>query len=112
MEKTNNVIDKINTNKYFVGIMMIVLTIGGRFIIGELDIKTRDKVTNNEILRKFFIYCAFFMATRDIIAAIALTLVFSTIISSLINHNKETYDTTDDETDDETEVDTEPQEEE
>ena len=55
MEKTNNVIDKINTNKYFVGIMMIVLTIGGRFIIGELDIKTRDKVTNNEILRRPFL---------------------------------------------------------
>ena len=101
MEETNDLLNNINTNKYFVGIMMIILTIGGRFIIGELDEKTREKVTDNQIFRKIFIFCAFFMATRDLIAAIALTLVFSVIISSLINHNKELYDETDGETDDE-----------
>lgn len=101
MEKTNEVINNINTNKYFVGSIMIILTIGGRFIIGELDEKTREKVTDNQIFRKVFIFCAFFMATRDLIAATALTLVFSVIISSLINHNKDLYDETDSETDSE-----------
>ena len=101
MEETNDLLNNINTNKYFVGIMMIILTIGGRFIIGELDEKTREKVTDKQNFRKIFIFCAFFMATRDLIAAIALTLVFSVIISSLINHNKELYDETDGETDDE-----------
>ena len=31
------VVDDINQNKYFIGFMMIILTIGGRFIIGELS---------------------------------------------------------------------------
>ena len=35
-------IESINTNKYFVGSMMIMLTIGGRFIIGELSEKQRS----------------------------------------------------------------------
>tara|TARA_B100001094_G_scaffold332997_1_gene407800 strand:+ start:6282 stop:6656 length:375 start_codon:yes stop_codon:yes gene_type:complete len=111
MEKTNEVLNNINTNKYFVGVIMIILTIGGRFIIGELDEKTREKVTDNQVFRKLFIFCAFFMATRDLIAATALTLIFSVIISSLINHNKELYDETDSETDDETDEEEEEEEE-
>ena len=31
------VVDKINTNKFFIGFMMIILTIGGRFIINNLN---------------------------------------------------------------------------
>ena len=38
------VIDKINTNKYFVGFMMIILTIGGRFIISELTEEQRKQL--------------------------------------------------------------------
>ena len=37
------VFDKINTNKYFVGFMMIILTIGGRFIISELSDEQKRK---------------------------------------------------------------------
>ena len=60
------VFDKINTNKYFVGFMMIILTIGGRFIISELSEEQKNKI-NTPMFRKVFIFCAFFMATRDII---------------------------------------------
>ena len=38
------VFDKINTNKYFVGFMMIILTIGGRFIISELSEEQKGKI--------------------------------------------------------------------
>ena len=88
MENANIMIDSINTNKYFIGIIMIILTIGGRFIIGELNEKTREQITDNKTFRRLFIFCAFFMATRDLIAALALTLVFTIFIKSLINHNK------------------------
>ena len=38
-----SVIDKVNNNKYFVGFMMIILTIGGRFIISELSDEQKEK---------------------------------------------------------------------
>ena len=48
------VFDKINTNKYFVGFMMIILTIGGRFIISELSEEQKSKIDTPNF-RKIFI---------------------------------------------------------
>tara|TARA_Y100001936_G_C16023397_1_gene640919 strand:+ start:42 stop:374 length:333 start_codon:yes stop_codon:yes gene_type:complete len=76
------VFDKINTNKYFVGFMMIILTIGGRFIISELSEEQKSKIDTPNF-RKIFIFCAFFMATRDIVIAILLTTGFLIFLESI-----------------------------
>tara|TARA_Y100001935_G_scaffold254668_2_gene264487 strand:- start:13757 stop:14071 length:315 start_codon:yes stop_codon:yes gene_type:complete len=81
-----DIFDKINTNKYFVGFMMIILTIGGRFIISELTEEQREKI-DTPVFRKLFIFCAFFMATRDLIITILLTIAFLFFLES-INFNK------------------------
>ena len=81
-------VDTINTNKYFIGLAMITLTIGGRFIIGELSEKQKERI-NTKYFRRLFIFCAFFMATRDIIPAIILTIIASLIISEIINEEEE-----------------------
>ena len=73
MDKLN--LDFINTNKYFIGLMMIMLTIGGRFIIGEFSEKQKEKI-DNSYFRKIFVFCAFFMATRDVLKALFLTIIF------------------------------------
>lgn len=77
MDKLN--LESINTNKYFVGLMMIMLTIGGRFIIGELSEKQKEQI-DNSYFRKIFVFCAFFMATRDILKALFLTIIFCIIM--------------------------------
>ena len=59
-------LEKMNENKFFIGVMMIIVTIGGRFIISELD-DNQKKLIHNQNFRRLFIFCAFFMATRDII---------------------------------------------
>lgn len=84
------VIDKINTNKYFVGFMMIILTIGGRFIISELSEEQKNKI-DTPFFRKIFIFCAFFMATRDILTTILLTILFLFFLES-VNFEKEYFD--------------------
>ena len=90
-------IDDMNQNKYFIGFMMILLTIGGRFIIGELT-PSQKKLIDNKFLRRFFIFCAFFMATRDILKAIVLTIVFIIIITELLNNNDDEEENNDEET--------------
>ena len=79
-----NFLNTLNENKFFIGIMMIIVTIGGRFIISELN-ESQKKLIHNSNVRKLFIFCAFFMATRDIICAIILTIIFVLLISELFN---------------------------
>lgn len=79
----------LNTNKYFVGAMMITLTLGGRFIIGELTEKQKNQL-DTTYFRKIFIFCAFFMATRDVIKALFLTIIFSLILYYMVDKDRET----------------------
>ena len=73
----------MNENKYFIGLTMILLNIGARFIIDELDDDMR-KIVSNKIIRRFFIFCSFFMATKDVFTAFILTVVFVIIINEFL----------------------------
>jgi hypothetical protein len=42
---------QINENKYLLGLMMILVTVGGRFIISELNEKQKKNI-NNKTLRR------------------------------------------------------------
>ena len=81
---TQKLYKQVNENKYPLGLMMIMVTIGGRFIIGELD-EEQKKNINNKTLRRLFIFGVFFMATRDIVTSLILTIVFVLTISELFN---------------------------
>jgi len=72
----------INDNKYMIGVTMIMLNIGARFIIDELDDDLR-KMISNKIVRRVFIFCSFFMATKDLFTAIVLTIIFIILINEV-----------------------------
>ena len=78
----------INDNKYIIGLTMIMLNIGARFIIDELDDDLRS-IVSNQYIRRFFIFCSFFMATRDIFTSIVLTIVFIIIINEFLSNDEE-----------------------
>ena len=75
--------ESLNQNKYIIGFTMILLNIGARFIIDELDDDTRS-LTKNKFVRRFFVFCSFFMATKDIFKAIFLTILFIIIMNELL----------------------------
>ncbi len=75
--------ENLNSNKYFIGLTMILLNIGARFIIDELDDDLR-KFVSSPYIRRFFIFCSFFMATKDVFTAIILTIVFVIIINEFM----------------------------
>lgn len=80
--------ESINENKYFIGFAMILLNIGARFIIDELDDDTRAMISNS-FVRRFFVFCSFFMATRDIFKAILLTTVFIIILNEFLGKDED-----------------------
>ena len=84
----------INDNKYMIGVTMIMLNIGARFIIDELDDDLR-KMISNTIVRRVFIFCSFFMATKDLFTAIVLTVIFVILINEVFAKELDELDESD-----------------
>jgi hypothetical protein len=62
----------LNQNKFFIGIMMIVLNIGSRHLLDEFSDKP-DEYSRNVILRRLAIFAVCFIATKDIVTSTILT---------------------------------------
>jgi len=82
IDSTKESLSCINENKYIIGLTMIMLNIGARFIIDELDDDLR-KLISNTIVRRVVIFCSFFMATKDLFTAIVLTVIFVLLINEV-----------------------------
>ena len=82
------VLNDISENKYFLGIIMITINIGARFIIEELSPDQKEYI-NTSFFRRIIIFCAFFMATRDILSAITLTIIFILFIGDLFSSDED-----------------------
>ena len=82
IDNTKDSLSCINENKYMIGITMIMLNIGARFIIDELDDDLR-KLVSNTFIRRIVIFCSFFMATKDLFTAIVLTIIFVIFINEI-----------------------------
>ena len=95
MESFKSSIDKtlkeLNENKYFIGCAMLLVNIGARFIIDELDDETRSYISNTAV-RKIFIFCSLFMATRDIFTSFILTIVFAVVLNQFLAKDEENID--------------------
>ena len=82
INSTKDSLSCINENKYMIGITMIMLNIGARFIIDELDDDMR-KTISNVFVRRVVIFCSFFMATKDLFTATVLTIIFVILINEV-----------------------------
>ena len=72
--------EQLGENKIFVGFAMILVNVGARFIIEELSDDHRD-IVKSDLFRKIVIFASVFMATRDIIVALIVTIVFLILIN-------------------------------
>tara|TARA_B110000495_G_scaffold202335_1_gene222172 strand:- start:24 stop:410 length:387 start_codon:yes stop_codon:yes gene_type:complete len=88
----------VNENKYMIGITMIMLNIGARFIIDELDDDLR-KTISNVFVRRVVIFCSFFMATKDLFTATVLTIIFVILINEVFAKELDELDELDDDAD-------------
>ena len=81
----------LNENKYFIGLSMILVNIGSRYIIDDLNNDHRNLI-RNEYVRKIFIFCVFFMSTRDILISLILTIIFIILIKEIFNFEEKDKD--------------------
>ena len=79
----------LNTNMFFIGIMMLVLNIGSRYIVHEFS-DDDEEYRQNIVLRRVAIFAACFVGTRDLFVSLVLTAVF-VVISTGMYHTKSVY---------------------
>jgi hypothetical protein len=76
----------INTNPYFIGLMMLSLNLGGRFLGLEIS-KEQEKFLSQPMVRRFFLFAVLFVATRNIIIAAGTTVIVILLLGYLFNEN-------------------------
>lgn len=78
----------INSNPYFIGIMMLLLNLGGRFLALEIS-KEQEKFLSQPAVRRFFLFAVLFVATRNIIIAAGLAILVILLLGYLFNENSD-----------------------
>lgn len=80
----------LNTNPYFIGLMMLLLNLGGRFIGMEIS-KEQEKVFTHPWVRRALIFSVLFVATRNVFVALIMTIFVLLLLSFLFNENSDLY---------------------
>ena len=78
--------DSINENKLLIGLVMIFMNIGSKFIVINLS-ENQKEFLSNSILRQVLIFCIAFVATRDIVHAVILTAAFVILVDGLLHED-------------------------
>ena len=78
----NYAITSLNTSNFFIGIMMILLNVGSKYVLMEFS-DTHEKFLSNNIVRRCLVFTIFFVATRDIYTSLILTAVFIVLVSEI-----------------------------
>jgi hypothetical protein len=76
----------LNSNPYFIGTMMLLLNLGGRFISLEMS-KNQELFFQNPWVRRILIFTVLFVGTRNVVVAFWMTLFIILIIGYLLNEN-------------------------
>ena len=75
-----------NTNPYFIGLMMLILNLGGRFISLEVT-KKQEQFLQQPWVRRILIFTVLFVATRNIWVAFWTTVAVVLFLGYLFNEN-------------------------
>lgn len=75
-----------NQNPYFIGLMMLILNLGGRFISLEVT-KQQEQFLQLPWVRRVLIFTVLFVATRNLWVAFWMTLITVLFLGYLFNEN-------------------------
>lgn len=84
-----DIITIANSNKIFLGCSMLFMNFGSKYLIGDLG-KSHEKLLSNQIVKKLIVFSLFFVATRDVITAFLLTILYIFIIDGIL-HEKSKF---------------------
>jgi hypothetical protein len=75
-------INYIASSPFFIGMMMLLLNVGSRFITHEFSHDDKE-YSQNLLLRRLSIFAVCFVGTRDLVTSILLTAAFVIVAGGL-----------------------------
>jgi hypothetical protein len=80
----------VASSPYTIAVAIFLLNMGGRFLPFELT-KGQEAILNQPIFRRLIIFVIFFVATRNLIIALWMSLLSILFIGYLFNENSSLY---------------------
>jgi hypothetical protein len=84
LDTISSYLQRINQNNIFLGLTMILMNIGGRYIEIELS-KNHKKFFSSKYGQYLFLFIIVFTATRDILLSLLVTIIFVIIVLNLFH---------------------------
>ena len=81
----SNFFNNISTSKLFLGLMMIFMNLGSRYI--EIKLTKGQEMIFKNVAREVLIFTIAFMGSRDIFIALIITAVFIILSNFVFNEN-------------------------
>lgn len=88
VDKLRYYLHTLNTHPMFIGLMVIMLNIGSKYITIKLS-KSQEQYIKNSLGRQFLIFAIMWSGTRDIVYAILLTGAFVAMADHLFNEESQ-----------------------
>ena len=81
-------LEVLNESKFFLGIMMILLNLGARYLVDEIS-TNQEEYTRNLMMRRIAIFAVCFVGTRDVVVSLLLTAGFVILASGFSRKSSE-----------------------
>jgi hypothetical protein len=81
---------QLNSSKVLMGIAMIILNIGSKYVTLEIS-KNQEHFLKSTIIRRITLFCIFFTATSDLYISLGLTAVFIVLAGGIFNQDSRMY---------------------
>ena len=78
----------LNDNKFFLGIMLLLLNVGSRHLVDEFSVNP-EEYSRNLTLRRLAIFAVCFVGTRDVVTSILLTAGFVILAQGVSSKSRE-----------------------
>lgn len=83
----HDIINILNNNKILWGVTMMLLNLGSRYVAGDLG-KVTEAILASDYVKKVIVFSMFFVATRDILIALILTILYALIIDGILHEKR------------------------
>jgi len=81
-----SILSILNDNKFFAGIIMLIMNIGSKYISIELS-KTQENYVKYSLGRQILVFAILWVGTRDVFTSLVLTAIFILLADYLFNEN-------------------------
>lgn len=80
----------LDSSPLFAALLVVIMNLGGRYL--SLDIsKSQEAVLTHPIVRRIVLFAILFLATRNVLIALVLTVFISVIVFNLLNDESPMY---------------------